>query len=147
MKRPVNVCGRSLSLLLLICLAATARVPPAHAQQSTELAPEGSVTLTPEEVRDQTILNLECEGLATEVVLTRRERDVEREGRLEAIESAKLYRKAAEDYKASAELERTRGDGYRDAYESEVRKGKWRLVKSSAVVAIVAFAVGVFAGK
>lgn len=137
MRRLVNACVRCLSALTLICLVSTGTASAAQETRSTAPVPvgtettapsPGSVTLSPDEVRTQTTINLECEGLADELVLTRRERDIEREGRVDAVDAAKLYKLAAEKLEQAYEKATERGDSYKKAYEGEVRKGKVRTV-------------------
>lgn len=156
MQKLASALCKSIAALMLICLVSIGIVSAAQEPQSSAPAPvapatppslqPGSVTLSPAEVKDQTKINTECEGLADELVLTRKERDVEREGRLEAIDAAKLYRSAAEDYKAAAEKQAIRGDRYQAAYEAEVRRGKIRTVKVGGVLAAIAFGLGLLLG-
>lgn len=153
---------RSLALLTLTLGVSLWSSTSALARQSSVFGPALTATatrvgaqdpLTPDQQRKIGETLAECEGLAGEAETLREERNILRRAVKLLEQSNGVLSEAVKVSAERADAESRRADtehGLRvaaqEARDREIRKGKWRAVKWSAVVGAVAVVVGFAAG-
>jgi hypothetical protein len=107
---------------------------------------QGSITLTPDQIRDQIIINLECEGLADQHVLLQQELDLRTKQAVYFLEAAKSFQAQAIELNKALEAEKSKSEALVSQVKQERAKGKKRAIKWGAIIGGAALVAGLILG-
>lgn len=130
-------------LLLVICLASgatptIAQEPPAR----TSTTEAGTVTLTPDEAREQTRINLDYLRCVDELREADRLVQLEHDAKAAALRAVEELRAAERAQAARADLERGRVEACQEELRQERRRSRWGRIKTGLVAAGVGLLLG-----
>lgn len=139
----LRLCGLLLTVSFLSCIWNPSDAFAARLQEQKQ---QGSITLTPDQIRDQIIINLECEGLADQHVLLQQELDLRTKQAVYFLEAAKSFQAQAIELNKALEAEKSKSEALVSQVKQERAKGKKRAIKWGAIIGGAALVAGLILG-